>query len=90
MVHNGIEYGDMQLISEAYDVLKVVGGLSNAELEAVFTQWNKVGMGAGMGWIWRKMMLAQREAGGCAVERCRGTNLQDMLGAGGHKSADEF
>ncbi|KAI3828910.1 hypothetical protein L1987_03021 [Smallanthus sonchifolius] len=31
MVHNGIEYGDMQLISEAYDVLKNVGGLSGKE-----------------------------------------------------------
>ncbi|KAL4425619.1 hypothetical protein ABPG75_009635 [Micractinium tetrahymenae] len=41
MVHNGIEYGDMQLIAEAYDVLKVVGGLTNQELEAVFTEWNK-------------------------------------------------
>jgi len=41
MVHNGIEYGDMQLISEAYDILKTVGGLSNEELEAVFTEWNK-------------------------------------------------
>ncbi|KAF2313408.1 hypothetical protein GH714_010831 [Hevea brasiliensis] len=41
MVHNGIEYGDMQLISEAYDVLKNVGGLSNAELAEIFTEWNK-------------------------------------------------
>mmetsp|Transcript_12850 Transcript_12850/g.17560 ORF Transcript_12850/g.17560 Transcript_12850/m.17560 type:complete len:572 (-) Transcript_12850:229-1944(-) len=40
MVHNGIEYGDMQLISEAYDILKNVGGLSNEELFDVFTQWN--------------------------------------------------
>ena len=41
MVHNGIEYGDMQLISEAYDVLKTVGGLTNDELAAAFTEWNK-------------------------------------------------
>mmetsp|Transcript_32089 Transcript_32089/g.57454 ORF Transcript_32089/g.57454 Transcript_32089/m.57454 type:complete len:492 (-) Transcript_32089:164-1639(-) len=41
MVHNGIEYGDMQLISECYDVLKVVGGLSNEELAATFIDWNK-------------------------------------------------
>ncbi|GFH15709.1 6-phosphogluconate dehydrogenase, decarboxylating, partial [Haematococcus lacustris] len=41
MVHNGIEYGDMQLISEAYDILKTVGGLSNEELAAVFSAWNK-------------------------------------------------
>ncbi|MDB5290634.1 MAG: 6-phosphogluconate dehydrogenase, decarboxylating [Phycisphaerales bacterium] len=41
MVHNGIEYGDMQLIAEAYDLLKNVGGLNNAQLADVFGQWNK-------------------------------------------------
>ncbi|XP_078442139.1 6-phosphogluconate dehydrogenase, decarboxylating 3, chloroplastic-like [Wolffia australiana] len=41
MVHNGIEYGDMQLIAEAYDVLRAVGGLSNRELAAVFADWNR-------------------------------------------------
>ncbi|KAH7298853.1 hypothetical protein KP509_25G061600 [Ceratopteris richardii] len=41
MVHNGIEYGDMQLISEAYDVLKSVGGLTNKELARTFSEWNK-------------------------------------------------
>lgn len=42
MVHNGIEYGDMQLIAEAYDILKHVGGLTNDELAATFDAWNKV------------------------------------------------
>jgi 6-phosphogluconate dehydrogenase len=41
MVHNGIEYGDMQLIAEAYDLLKHVGGLDNAALADIFTQWNQ-------------------------------------------------
>ncbi|VAH09811.1 unnamed protein product [Triticum turgidum subsp. durum] len=41
MVHNGIEYGDMQLIAEAYDVLHRVGGLSNSEIADVFAEWNK-------------------------------------------------
>ncbi|KAM0947720.1 putative phosphogluconate dehydrogenase (NADP(+)-dependent, decarboxylating) [Dioscorea sansibarensis] len=41
MVHNGIEYGDMQLISEAYDVLKTVGGLSNQDLANIFEEWNR-------------------------------------------------
>lgn len=40
MVHNGIEYGDMQLIAEAYDLLKNGVGLSNDELHQVFKQWN--------------------------------------------------
>lgn len=41
MVHNGIEYGMMQLIAEAYDLLKQVGGLDNPTLHQVFDQWNK-------------------------------------------------
>lgn len=41
MVHNGIEYGDMQLIAEAYDILKNVGGLTNPELADVFDEWNR-------------------------------------------------
>ncbi|XP_064964011.1 6-phosphogluconate dehydrogenase, decarboxylating 1 isoform X1 [Musa acuminata AAA Group] len=41
MIHNGIEYGDMQLIAEAYDVLKSVGKLTNDELQHVFSEWNK-------------------------------------------------
>lgn len=40
MVHNGIEYGDMQLIAESYDFLKRVVGLSNAELASTFAEWN--------------------------------------------------
>ncbi|WP_175776215.1 NADP-dependent phosphogluconate dehydrogenase [Burkholderia anthina] len=41
MVHNGIEYGDMQLIAESYAVLKDVAGLTNDELGAVYTEWNQ-------------------------------------------------
>ncbi|MCY7964323.1 NADP-dependent phosphogluconate dehydrogenase [Bacillus inaquosorum] len=41
MVHNGIEYGDMQLISESYFILKQVLGLSADELHEVFAEWNK-------------------------------------------------
>src|SRR5688572_8492152 len=41
MVHNGIEYGDMQLIAEAYSLLKHVGGLDNAKLKSVFEDWNR-------------------------------------------------
>ena len=40
MVHNGIEYGDMQLIAEAYDLLKKGLGLSNDQLHEVFADWN--------------------------------------------------
>ncbi len=40
MVHNGIEYGDMQLIAEVYDLLHRGAGISNAELAEIFTRWN--------------------------------------------------
>jgi 6-phosphogluconate dehydrogenase len=40
MVHNGIEYGDMQLIAEAYDLMKSTLDLSGEELESVFSEWN--------------------------------------------------
>jgi 6-phosphogluconate dehydrogenase len=41
MVHNGIEYGLMQLISEAYHLMKVPGNMINDELHTVFSQWNE-------------------------------------------------
>ncbi len=41
MVHNGIEYGDMQLIAESYDLLKRVLGLDNAEIQSIFEEWNE-------------------------------------------------
>ncbi|MDP9579792.1 UNVERIFIED_ORG: 6-phosphogluconate dehydrogenase [Bacillus sp. 1751] len=41
MVHNGIEYGDMQLICEAYFIMKNILGLSSKELHEIFKEWNK-------------------------------------------------
>jgi 6-phosphogluconate dehydrogenase len=41
MVHNGIEYGDMQLIAETYDVMKRVLGMTAAEIAGVFRRWNE-------------------------------------------------
>ncbi len=41
MVHNGIEYGDIQLICEAYAVLSQIGGLTAPELAAIFSEWNR-------------------------------------------------
>lgn len=42
MVHNGIEYADMQLIAEAYLLLKYVGGYSNREMADIFDEWNRM------------------------------------------------
>jgi len=41
MVHNGIEYGDMQLICEAYHLMKVLLNMSNKEMHEVFAEWNR-------------------------------------------------
>jgi len=41
MVHNGIEYGDMQLIAEIYDLLHRGAGISNGELAEIFSEWNE-------------------------------------------------
>ena len=41
MVHNGIEYGDMQLIGEAYHLMKVVLEMDDSQMQAVFSEWNK-------------------------------------------------
>jgi 6-phosphogluconate dehydrogenase len=40
MIHNGIEYADMQLIAEAYDILRQAGGLNPIEISRVLTEWN--------------------------------------------------
>ena len=41
MVHNGIEYADMQLIAEAYDLLRRVGGYSTGQIADIFAEWNQ-------------------------------------------------
>ncbi|MFE7648067.1 NADP-dependent phosphogluconate dehydrogenase [Streptomyces phaeoluteigriseus] len=46
MVHNGIEYADMQLIAEAYDLLRQVAGYSPAEIADIFRSWNEGRLGS--------------------------------------------
>jgi 6-phosphogluconate dehydrogenase len=46
MVHNGIEYADMQLIAEAYDLLRQAGGKSPAEIATIFKSWNSGRLGS--------------------------------------------
>jgi 6-phosphogluconate dehydrogenase len=46
MVHNGIEYADMQLIAEAYDLLRQIGGHSPTEIAEIFTGWNEGRLGS--------------------------------------------
>jgi 6-phosphogluconate dehydrogenase len=46
MIHNGIEYGDMQLICEVYQVMKDLLGMSSAEMHEVFRKWNQGDLGS--------------------------------------------
>jgi 6-phosphogluconate dehydrogenase len=64
MVHNGIEYGDMQLICEAYLMLKEGGGLSNDELYEVFDNWNRSELQSYLIEITRDIFSAKDDQGG--------------------------
>jgi 6-phosphogluconate dehydrogenase len=67
MVHNGIEYGDMQLIAEAYDVLRKGLGLAADELGAVFRQWNQGPLDSFLIEITGKIFAKQDETSGKAL-----------------------
>jgi 6-phosphogluconate dehydrogenase len=81
MVHNGIEYGDMQLIAEAYDLLKNVGGLSNAQLKDVFGEWNRGELQSFLIDITEKVInFADPQGKGALVEQIR--DVVGMKGTG--------
>jgi 6-phosphogluconate dehydrogenase len=69
MVHNGIEYGDMQLIAEAYDVLKTLGGFSNEQLSDIFKTWNKGELQSFLIEITWKVLLKKDETGASLVDK---------------------
>lgn len=66
MVHNGIEYGDMQMICETYQMMKVGLGLSNDEMHEVFTRWNQGVLDSYLVEITRDI-LGYRDADGTAT-----------------------
>jgi len=69
MVHNGIEYGDMQLICEAYDIMKRGLGLSNKEIGDVFAKWNKGVLDSFLIEITRDIMYYNDEDGTPLLEK---------------------
>jgi 6-phosphogluconate dehydrogenase len=71
MVHNGIEYGDMQIISEAYLILKNVCGLSPDEMADVFDEWNKGELDSFLIEITRDILRFKDENGDCLAESIR-------------------
>lgn len=68
MVHNGIEYGDMQLIAEAYSLLKHGLNLSNEELATTFTEWNKGELSSYLIDITKDIFTKKDEAGNYLVD----------------------
>ncbi|MCJ1399407.1 phosphogluconate dehydrogenase (decarboxylating) gnd1 [Xylographa trunciseda] len=69
MVHNGIEYGDMQLISEAYDIMKRGIGLSDKEMGDVFEKWNKGVLDSFLIEITRDVLRYTEDDGSALVEK---------------------
>lgn len=78
MVHNGIEYGDMQLICEAYSMMKEGLGLSNDELYDVFAEWNKGELDSYLIEITRDIFSVKDEDGSHLVDK-----VLDRAGAKG-------
>ena len=68
MVHNGIEYGDMQLICESYDVMKRGLGMSNAQMHRVFTEWNEGALDSYLIEITRDILAFQGDDGGEVID----------------------
>ena len=69
MVHNGIEYADMQLIAEAYLLLKLVGGYSNQEIAEIFREWNKGELHSFLIGITADIFAEDDEDGGQVVDK---------------------
>ncbi len=80
MVHNGIEYGDMQLICEAYQVMKELLGMSADEIHEVFAEWNKGDLDSYLIEISRDIMAYKDEDGEPLVEKILDTAGQKGTG----------
>ena len=80
MVHNGIEYGDMQLIGESYQLLKEVLGLSADEMHQVFAEWNKGKLDSYLIEITRDILAYKDEDGQPLVEKILDTAGQKGTG----------
>lgn len=80
MVHNGIEYGDMQLINEAYDLMKHGLGMSNQEMSATFAEWNKGKLDSYLIEITSEILAYQDDAGEYVVDQILDTAGQKGTG----------
>jgi len=90
MVHNGIEYGDMQLISETYQLMKDVLGLSHDRMREVFAQWNTGELDSYLIEITRDIQGYKDEDGSPLVEKILDTAGQKGTGKWTGIAAMEF
>ncbi len=68
MVHNGIEYGDIQLICECYQIMKDILGMSNEEMHEVFAEWNKGDLDSYLVEITRDILAKKDEDGNYVLD----------------------
>jgi 6-phosphogluconate dehydrogenase len=80
MVHNGIEYGDMQLICEAYQIMKDLLGLTYEEMHQVFKEWNEGELNSYLIEITRDILAFKDEDGKPLVEKILDTAGQKGTG----------
>ncbi|MCK4903555.1 MAG: decarboxylating NADP(+)-dependent phosphogluconate dehydrogenase [Candidatus Marinimicrobia bacterium] len=80
MVHNGIEYGDMQMICETYQMMKYGLGMSNPEMESVFTRWNNGKLDSYLIEITRDILGYQDEDGNFTIDQILDTAGQKGTG----------
>ena len=80
MVHNGIEYGDMQLICEAYQLMRDGLGMSNEEMHEVFAEWNKGELDSYLIEITRDILAYKDEKGEYTVDKILDTAGQKGTG----------
>ncbi|KAL7749082.1 phosphogluconate dehydrogenase (decarboxylating) gnd1 [Sorochytrium milnesiophthora] len=80
MVHNGIEYGDMQMITEGYHIMKSMLGMSTDEIGQTFTEWNKGDLDSFLIEITRDILHFKDTDGKPLVEKIRDTAGQKGTG----------
>jgi 6-phosphogluconate dehydrogenase len=80
MVHNGIEYGDMQLINEVYHIMKDVLGMSADEMHEVFKEWNEGELDSYLIEITRDILAFKDEDGKPLVDKILDTAMQKGTG----------
>merc|ERR1711962_1838716 len=90
MVHNGIEYGDMQLICEAYHLMKDTLGIKNDEMSEIFDEWNKGDLDSFLIEISTAILKYKDETGDFLLEKIRDSAGQKGTGKWTAISALEY